>query len=226
MDKFETIEERGSIRILDLGIADYRVVLVKQMALQEQRKAKTIEDTVLLVEHPAVITLGARATANRLLVPEQVLRNQGIDLVQVRRGGGGTAHNPGQLVFYPILNLHDRHWGISDYISVLEAIGIELLAELGVRAGRIVGERGLWVGARKIASIGVRISRSVTHHGMAINIKNDLHIFDHLIPCGLDGVVITSVQKETGKQYTMHGVKQRLAELLHKHMAKKPKRAS
>ncbi len=91
MDKFETIEEPESIQIVDLGIADYRVVLVKQMALQEQRKAKTIEDTVLLVEHPAVITLGARATANRLLVPEQILRNQGIDLVQVRRGGGGRA---------------------------------------------------------------------------------------------------------------------------------------
>lgn len=226
MDKFETFEKQHSLRILDMGLADYRLVLAKQMALQEQRKAQTIADTVLVVEHPPVITLGARASANRLLVPEQTLNKQGIDLVRVRRGGGGTAHNPGQLVFYPILNLQERHWGISEYISILEAIGIDLLADLGVQAGQKTGERGLWVGSCKIASIGVRISRSVTHHGMAINIKNDLRIFEYLVPCGLDGVIITSAQRETGKQYTMQGVKQKLIKLLNNYVPAKPKRPS
>lgn len=226
MDKFETFEKHDSLRILDMGLADYRLVLAKQMALQEQRKAQTIADTVVLVEHPPVITLGARASANRLLVPEKTLNEQGIDLVRVRRGGGGTAHNPGQLVLYPILNLQERHWGISEYISILEAIGIDLLADLGVQAGQITGERGLWVGSCKIASIGVRISRSVTHHGMAINIKNDLRIFEYLVPCGLDGVIITSAQRETGKQYAMHGVKQKLIKLLNNYVAAKPKRPS
>jgi lipoate-protein ligase B len=188
--------------------------LEHQKDLQEQRKAQTIVDTVLLVEHTPVITLGARASANRLLVPEQTLQEAGIDLVPVRRGGGGTAHNPGQIVFYPILNLQERHWGISNYIARLEAVGMNLLAELDVKAEQVPGERGLWVGPRKIASIGVRISRSVTHHGMAINIKNDLRIFDYLIPCGLEGVVVTSVQEETGRQYAMQDVKERLVNIL------------
>ena len=134
-------------------------------------------------------------------------------------GGGGTAHNPGQLVFYPILSLKERNWGISDYIGVLEDIGIELLAEFGVAAGQVHGERGLWVEQRKIASIGVRISRSVTHHGMAINIQNDLQIFDHLVPCGLDGVEITSVYKETGRRVPMSDAKERLIRILEHRLA-------
>ena len=203
--------------IRDCGLADYRGVLDLQGQLQEQRRAGAIGDTVLIVEHPAVITLGARKTANKLLVNAAELAQRGIDVVEIRRGGGATAHNPGQLVFYPIVHLQELRLGVTEYIRTLEAIGIELLGGLGVDSARRKGFPGLWVGERKIASIGVRISRFVTCHGMAINIQNDLGIFDFMVPCGLDGVIMTSAQKETGKTYNMEQIKKQLAALLTAH---------
>jgi lipoate-protein ligase B len=175
--------------------------------LAQQRRDGLIPDTVLLVEHPPVITLGARQSANQLLVDKDKLETLGIDLVDIRRGGGATAHNPGQIVFYPILDLKQHPFGITEYIRTLETIGIDLLLALRVQAERRKGFPGLWVGSRKIASIGVRVSRQVTHHGMAINIRNDLHLFEWMVPCGLDGVEMTSAQKETGQAYDMDNVK-------------------
>ena len=200
--------------IRDCGLADYREVLALQRQLQERRRAGAIPDTVLIVEHPAVITLGARKSANRLLIDSEELARQGIDLVEIRRGGGATAHNPGQLVFYPILHLQELGLDVSRYVRMLEQIGIELLASLGVESGRRKGFPGLWVGQRKMASIGVRVSRMVTCHGMAINIRNDLGIFAHMVPCGLDGVEMTSVLKETGKTHEMRQIKACLTDLL------------
>jgi lipoate-protein ligase B len=206
--------------IRDCGLAEYREVLALQQELQEQRRDGRIGDTVLIVEHPPVITLGARQSANRLLVSGAALTQRGIDLVEIRRGGGATAHNPGQLVFYPILHLQELRLDISQYVRSLEAIGMELLAGLGVESGRRKGFPGLWVGPRKIASIGVRVSRCVTCHGMAVNIQNDLSIFDLMVPCGLDGVEMTSVQKETGKTHDMKELKTRLAGLLARHIGR------
>jgi lipoate-protein ligase B len=199
-------------------VAEYRQVLALQQQLQEQRRAGLVGDTVLVVEHPPVITLGAHRSSNKLLVSSEELARRGIDLVEIRRGGGTTAHNPGQLVFYPILNLQELGLDINSYIRTLEQIGIELLAGLGVASDRRKGFPGLWVGERKIASIGVRVSRFVTCHGMAINIQNDLGIFGCMVPCGLDGVVMTSAQKETGKAYEMNQVKEQLAALLQRHL--------
>jgi len=200
--------------IRDCGLADYRESLGLPHQLQEQRRAGRIGNTVLIVEHPAVITLGARKSANKLLVSPDELARRNIDLVEIRRGGGATAHNPGQLVFYPILHLQELRLDVNQYVRTLEAIGIELLAGLGVQSERREGFPGLWVGERKIASIGVRVSRFVTCHGMAINIQNDLSIFNLMIPCGLDGVQMTSVRKETGKTHDMEQIKTRLGELL------------
>lgn len=200
--------------IRDLGLAPYREVLALQEELHGQRRAGSIPDTVLVVEHPTVITLGARKTANKVLASEDELRRRGIDVVTIRRGGGTTAHNPGQLVFYPILHLQERGLGVSEYVRALEAVGIDLLAGLGVRSARRKGFPGLWVGKRKIASIGVRVSRLVTYHGMAINIRNDLSIFDLMVPCGLDGVTMTSVQRETGRSHDMREIKESLVGLL------------
>ncbi len=205
--------------IRDLGLAEYRQVLEFQGQLQEKRRDGKIADAVLLVEHPPVITLGARKSANKLVVDEEELARHGIDLVEIRRGGGTTAHNPGQLVFYPILNLRELHLDINQYIRTLEAIGIELLAGLGVGSQRRKGFPGLWVGRRKIASIGVRVSRFVTCHGMAVNIQNDLSIFDYMIPCGLDGAEMTSVHKETGKTYDMSRIKSHLNDLLVRYLS-------
>ena len=220
-----------SLRIVDCGLADYREVLQKQQELHEKRRRGEIPNTVVIVEHPPAITLGARQSANKLLVSREELAAQQIDVVDIRRGGGATAHNPGQLVFYPILHLQELGLGISEYIRELEAIGIELLRELGVHAQRREAFPGLWVlhensqfeipnsKFQKIASIGVRVSKGVTYHGMAINIQNDLSIFDLLVPCGLHGVEMTSVLKETGKCHSMRKLKEDLGRLLMKHFS-------
>ncbi len=210
-------QTNAGLSVRDLGLADYREVLALQQKLNAQRQAGQIGDTVLIVEHPPVITLGARQSANRLLIEPDELARRGIDVVEIRRGGGATAHNPGQLVFYPILHLQPLKLGISEYVRTLEAIGIDLLAWAGVTAERRKGLPGLWVGPRKIASIGVRVSRLVTYHGMAINICNDLTLFDAMVPCGLDGVRMTSVQNETARPCDMHAIKQQLTRRLAHH---------
>jgi len=224
------------IEIIDCGLADYREILARQHELCEKRRRNEVGDTVLVVEHPAVITLGARRSANRLVAQSEELSSRNIEVVNIRRGGGATAHNPGQLVFYPIVNLRQLGLGINEYVRKLEQIGIELLASLGVQACRRKAFPGLWVGeqpaskgardatqerqdTRKIASVGVRVSRFITHHGMAINIQNDLSIFELLVPCGLDGVRMTSVLEETGRRHSMDYVKQKLSGLLTKHFS-------
>jgi len=208
-----------SLRICDCGVADYRQVLQEQYELHKKRREGKIPDTVLIAEHPPVITLGARESTNKLLADCNTLAHIGIDVIDIRRGGGTTAHNPGQLVIYPILHLRELGLGISEYIRELEATGKELLEELGVQAERRKGLPGLWVGEKKIASIGVRVSKSVTYHGMAINIQNDLSIFDFIVPCGLDDVEMTSAFKETGRHYSMNQIKERLKQLLIKHFS-------
>ena len=208
-------EKKGlGLVIRDCGLADYREVLSLQQELQEQRRNGQVTDAVLIVEHLPVITLGARQSANKLLVNPDELARRGIDLVEIRRGGGATAHNRGQLVFYPILHLQELRLDINQYVRTLEAIGIELLGSLGVESTRRKGFPGLWVGEKKIASIGVRVSRFVTCHGMAINIQNDLSIFNLMVPCGLDGVQMTSVQEETGQVHDMEQIKTQLGSLL------------
>jgi lipoic acid synthetase len=207
-----------SLQILDCGLEVFRKTLQTQQQLIVQRRLNEIGDMVLIVEHKPVITLGARQNDNKLLVEREKLVAQDIDVVEIRRGGGATAHNPGQIVFYPVLNLRELRLGVSEYIRTLEQIGIELLKQLGVESGRRKGFPGLWVNDKKIASIGVRVSRQITYHGMAINIRNDLSIFDYIVPCGLENVKMTSVLNETGKEHSMDEAKNRLSEILEKHL--------
>jgi len=203
----------------DCGIAPFSDVLQLQHRLHEHRRLGHISNTIIIVEHHPVITLGAHRSANRLLVTTEYLANRNIDLVNVRRGGGVTAHNPGQVVFYPILQLSDFAMAVSEYVWQLEAVGIELLRRLGLSVRRREGLRGLWVGRKKIASIGVRFSKGVTYHGMAINIRNDLGIFEHIIPCGLDGVQMTSALNETHNKIPTADVKRILASILRDHFS-------
>jgi lipoic acid synthetase len=204
-------------QINDCGLEDFSEVLDLQHSLVEKRRQNQIGDTVLIVEHKPVITLGARQSANKLLLDRNELAERNIDVVDIRRGGGATAHNPGQIVFYPILNLQQRRLGINEYIRTLEQIGIELLKHFGVESDRRKGFPGLWVNEKKIASIGVRVSRQITYHGMAINISNDLSIFETIVPCGLENVKMTSVFNETGKEHSMQEVKKYLSQLLVRH---------
>ncbi len=148
------------------------------------------------------------------------LARKNIELVPIRRGGGTTAHNPGQLVFYPIIDLKSAKIGVSEYVRLLETIGIEFLEKFGLESRRRKGLPGLWAEDRKIASIGVKIKKWVTFHGMAININNDLTIFDVIIPCGLDDVRMTSVLAETGKNIEMTDANEKLKILLKRHFSR------
>jgi lipoate-protein ligase B len=219
--KHSEIHSDAGLAIEDLGLRDYIETLDLQQKFWRQRRDGEIPDTILIVEHPAVITLGARQSANRLLEGAESLAARGISIVSIRRGGGATAHNPGQVVFYPIIELAPLRLGVNEYVRELENIGIELLAAIGVTATRNPGFPGLWVLPRKIASIGVRISKGVTYHGMAININNDLSIFSAMVPCGLDGVTMTSALETTGTRHNMVMVKAKLADILVRHFAGK-----
>lgn len=209
--------EQASLHINDCGLANYVEILQLQHRLCRQRQRHEIPNTALIVEHPAVITLGARQSLNKLRLGREDLATKQIELVETRRGGGATAHNPGQLVCYPIVSLQEVGLGIGQYIRTLEAIGSELLGTLGLGSTRQKGAPGLWVGEKKIASIGVRVSKFVTYHGIAINIQNDLSIFDFIVPCGLDNVKMTSLQRETGRDCSMNLAKRNLSILLRQH---------
>jgi lipoate-protein ligase B len=207
------------LQIRDCGLSEYRQILDLQLELLEELRNEKIPNTVLIVEHPDVITLGVRQSKNKLLISTEELKSKNIDAVEIRRGGGTTAHNPGQLVFYPILNLKQLSLGISEYVRTLEKIGQELLMQFNLKSDVKKGYPGLWIGKRKIASIGVRVSKFITYHGMAINIQNDLSIFNYIKPCGLENIEMTSLSKETGEKYSMNPVKEKLTEILIRHLS-------
>jgi lipoate-protein ligase B len=187
------------LRVCDLGRRRYGPVLELQRALVRGRlEGSVTDDLLLLVEHEPVVTLGrgTRSEGTSLLLPFPELERRGYDVAEVERGGDVTVHAPGQLVGYPILDLQghrpDVHW----YLRSLEEALVRALQDVGVRAERNPGLTGVWVGPRKIASIGVHVKRWVTLHGFALNVTTDLTRFDVVIPCGIQGVVMTSVARE------------------------------
>ena len=199
--------------IREYGLMRYEEALNLQQDLCQQRQEDKVRNTILVVEHEPVITLGARKSENKLLASEEELKKKGIEVVKVGRGGGTTAHNPGQLVVYPIVKLRSLRLGVNEYVRELESIGIELIGKFGVECDRRKGYPGLWIGEKKIGSIGVQIKRGVTLHGMAINVNNDLSIFANIVPCGIENVIITSLTKETGREVSMEAIKAKVSEL-------------
>ncbi|MCE5341829.1 MAG: lipoyl(octanoyl) transferase LipB [Planctomycetaceae bacterium] len=206
------------IEIIDCGIRDYNTVLAMQEKALVELQTGSDEEKVFIVEHSPVITLGVRTEKNKLLKSSEIIKKSGIEIVPIHRGGGSTAHNPGQLVIYPIINLKHHNLGVSDYVHLLEKNGIEFLAALGVKSETKKGFPGLWVGEKKIASIGVQIKKWVTFHGIAINISNDLSIFDFIVPCGLDNVTMTSAEKELGRKIDIEESKKILKTILLKYL--------
>src|SRR6266850_3611309 len=181
------------LRVIHAGTVPYQEALEWQRELAEDRIAgRLAHDVLLLLEHPPVVTLGRNSHAAHLLQPA------GIEVFEVERGGDVTFHGPGQLVGYPILDLHaykqDLHW----YLRTLEQALIEALALLGIHGERRQGLTGVWTRGRKIASIGIHVKQWVTWHGFALNVTTDLTHFDRIIPCGIPGVVMTSVERERG----------------------------
>jgi len=206
-----------NINIIDCGLKDYQSILTLQENTLQDLLSGTGKDTIFITEHQPVITLGARDIANKLTKDINTIKQAGIEVFQTRRGGGTTAHNPGQLVIYPIINLKKYSLGVSDFVHLLENIGIELLGELGINCSTKKGFPGLWIEERKIASIGVQIKKWITCHGIAININNDLSIFDLIVPCGLENVKMTSAQIELGRTINIDDAKNILKKILLKH---------
>ena len=186
-------EPSSPLGLLELGTVEYRAAWALQQRLVEQRQGGSIGDTVVLLEHPPVYTLGRRATADNVLLDEAGLAAAGIDLVAVDRGGDVTYHGPGQLVVYPVIRLAgQRH--VVDFVRALEEVAIVALSLLDVEGGRRDGLTGVWVGREKIVAIGVRVGAGgVTSHGLALNVAPDLAHFGGIVPCGLATEGVTSL---------------------------------
>jgi lipoyl(octanoyl) transferase len=187
------------IWVCHLGLVEYREALELQERLRTARQEDELPDVLLTLEHPPVYTRGRRSVPGELPMGEEWYLARGIETVETDRGGKVTYHGPGQLVGYPIVGVDD----VVAYVRRLEGALVVALAEEGVaaRARPRDGHRftGVWVGERKIASIGVHLSRGVSMHGFAINIENSLEPFSWIVPCGLDGVQMTSLVAETGR---------------------------
>ncbi len=195
-----------NLRCIDLGLAEYSQALNWQEELVRQRCQGEGEDTLLLLEHPPVFTLGRGGDERHLLNPRQV------PVHRIGRGGDVTFHGPGQLVGYPILDLTRHGRDVHAYLRSLEAVLIAVLAEYGLRAQRKDGLTGVWVREKKIASIGVGVRRWVTYHGFALNVAPELSYFADIVPCGLTGVRMTSMAQLLARPITLAAVKTLVAE--------------
>lgn len=181
------------LRVISAGLVPYAEALEWQRTLAQDRiDGRLTHDVLLLLEHPAVVTLGRNSRRDHVLEP------QGVEIFEIERGGDVTLHAPGQLVGYPIFDLTghkpDLHW----YLRTLEQALIDALSRIGIVAERNEGHTGVWTRGRKIASIGIHVKQWVTWHGFALNVTNDLSQFDRIVPCGIPGVEMTSVEWETG----------------------------
>lgn len=185
-----------------LGRIGYADGVELQKALVRQRQAGEIDDTLLLVEHPPVITLGVKTRGNltNVRAAADTLAAQGVEVHETGRGGDVTFHGPGQLVGYPIVDLKPDRQDVHRYVRDLEEVLIRTAADFGIRAGRVEGYSGAWVGEAKIAAIGVRISRWVTSHGFALNVSTDLAGFELIVPCGISDRGVTSLAALLGRE--------------------------
>jgi lipoyl(octanoyl) transferase len=196
-----------------LGVIPYADALEMQRALVEDRKAERIPDTLLLLQHPHVVTIGVKKDGRRHIVatPER-LAELGVDVFETGRGGDVTYHGPGQLVAYPIIDLNPDRRDVHRYVRDLETVMIRLCADYELNATRVAGMSGAWIGTAKIGAIGVRISRWVTSHGLAFNVTTSLDFFQLIVPCGIADRGVTSLALATGTVPSMERVEHQLAQ--------------
>ena len=200
--------DTSGIFVKDLGISSYQEVWDLQKDFQKKRIEKRLADTLILVEHEPVYTLGKNANKNHLLQS----RDRSVNVFDIERGGDITFHGPGQLVGYPIIDLSYYRRSVSWYMRRLEQLAIDVLKDFGISASRIKGLTGVWVGEEKIAAQGVRISRWVTMHGFSLNVNPDLSFYDGIIPCGIFDHGITSMEELLGSAQDMDDVKAMVVE--------------
>ncbi len=190
----------GEILVVRRGVVPYEEARELQRQLAARRQRGEIADVLLLLEHPPVYTRGRRSQPEELPMGVEWYEAQGIEVRDTDRGGLVTYHGPGQLVAYPIVHLGAYGDDVHRYVRGLERVTIEALGAAGVPAETIEGLTGVWVGRRKIGSIGLHVSRGVTTHGLAINVNNDLQPFEWIVPCGIEGVAMTSLSRELGAE--------------------------
>jgi lipoyl(octanoyl) transferase len=194
-----------------LGTVDYDQAHEVQRTLQAKRIEGAVEDVVLLLEHPPVLTLGRSAKNEHILASKEMLAARGISVHEVGRGGDVTYHGPGQLVAYPIIDLRPDRKDVRKYVWTLEEAMIRTCGDFGIDATRIRGLNGTWVGERKVGAVGVRISRWVTMHGLALNANSNLNDFQLIVPCGIEDKAVTSLSNELDRAVTVDDVTTPLA---------------
>jgi lipoyl(octanoyl) transferase len=205
------VSQRRELQVKRLGRVAYARGLELQEELVAARQAGRIPDQLLLLEHDPVFTLGRNARSENVLLPAESLRERGFEVFETGRGGDVTYHGPGQLVGYPILDLAPDRRDVHRYVRDLEEVMIRTCAAWGVEASRVAGLTGAWVGADKIGAIGVRIARWVTSHGFALNVATDLSAFELIVPCGIRGRGVTSLERALGRPVPTSEVMDRLA---------------
>ncbi|MEW5309559.1 MAG: hypothetical protein WDW38_001440 [Sanguina aurantia] len=205
------------LRVIDLSktLLRYQQGLDIQATLVAQRKAGTVGDTLLLFQHHAVYTLGKRGSVSHFKRPTEELLAEGVEIVNVPRGGELTFHGPGQLIAYPIIGLRSASLGARAFVEGLEDAVVSAAAAFGISAqGRVPGATGVWVGQRKIAALGVQITHGVSSHGVALNVCTDLRYFDDIIPCGITDREVTSLSRECGPRVEVSSAAQALVRSL------------
>ena len=201
-----------SLDVRRLGLVEYGAGLELQARLVEERRGAAIGDTLLLLEHPPVITLGVKTRGKQvnIVASPEVLAAEGVAVFETGRGGDITYHGPGQLVGYPILDLRPDRCDVHRYVRDIEEVLIIALRELGIESGRLAGRTGVWVGPdgreEKVAAIGVRISRWITSHGFALNVGTNLRHFQLIVPCGIADRGVTSLERLLGHAVAMPDV--------------------
>jgi lipoyl(octanoyl) transferase len=194
------------VSIVRLGLSDYAETLTLQERIREERLRRARPDTLLLLEHTPVITLGRGSKPEHVLATRAELERRGIGLHEIGRGGDVTYHGPGQLVVYPILDLKPDRCDVRRYVTDLEEIMVRIASEYGLAARRIDGLRGVFVGDNKLGAVGVRLSQWVTMHGFALNVSTDLDGFGLIVPCGIRDHGVTSLTRETGRPISVDEV--------------------
>ena len=208
--------QSDQILVQNIGRKSYKAVWDLQKEMQQQRINGNIEDTLILVEHDPVYTLGKNANEDHLLQS----RDESVDVFNIERGGDITFHGPGQLVGYPILDLSNYKKSVSWYMRTLEQVLIDTLIEFKITAQQNDGLTGVWVGDEKIAALGVRISRWVTMHGFALNVNPDLSFYDGIIPCGIFDHGVTSMEQLLGETQNSDNVRNMVIEKFNKYFIK------
>ncbi|MGF7060285.1 lipoyl(octanoyl) transferase LipB [Brassicibacter mesophilus] len=206
------------LKIMFLGRCNYEKALDIQYDILKKRQDNAIEDTLILVEHPPVITLGTHANESNVIVSEKLLNDNGVQIFKTNRGGDVTYHGPGQIVGYPIVNLRSKNMGIRVFVRTLEESFIKLLEEkCNIVAERDSEHTGVWIGNKKIVAIGLAVKRGVTMHGFAFNVNTNLDHFNWIVPCGISDRGVTSVQNATGNYIDFNDSNKLVIEYFCKH---------